>query len=150
MNVDMTTTAAGSMTYKQFRSKMVQPENNQVNIFETHVIPPEDDEDDQSLQPKDPVQQPCEDEEAKVYQEVMPQMKVSEMTELKPHVIPEDKEPTSMDPQDELLHWHYQLGHLPFSKMRQMMEQGALPKRILKVNKPFCIACQFCKMTRKL
>ena len=86
---------------------MVLPETNQVNIFESHVIPPEEDEDDQSLQPRDPVQQPTETQDPKVQQEALPQTKVYEMTELKPHVIPEDKEPTSLDPQDELLHWQY-------------------------------------------
>ena len=35
------------------------------------------------------------------------------------HVIPEDQEPTSLDPHDELLRWHYRLGHLPFDCTRQ-------------------------------
>ena len=33
------------------------------------------------------------------------------------HVIPEDQEPTSLDPHDELLRWHYRLGHLSFDRI---------------------------------
>ena len=40
LNVVITTTAAGAKKYKQYRSKMTTPETKEVNIFETHVIPP--------------------------------------------------------------------------------------------------------------
>ena len=33
------------------------------------------------------------------------------------HVIPEDDEPTSMEPHNELLRWHYRLGHLLFDRI---------------------------------
>ena len=32
---------------------MTTPETKEINIFETHVIPPEDDDDNVSLQPED-------------------------------------------------------------------------------------------------
>ena len=65
------------------------------------------------------------------------------------HVIHDDKEPKSMEPQDELLQWHYRLGHLPFTRMKEMMNQGTLPGRLLKIDTPFCVPCQYGKMTRR-
>ena len=64
------------------------------------------------------------------------------------HVIPEDQEPTSLDPHDELLRWHYRLGHLSFEHILQLACSGQLPKRLLTCKKPFCTACQYGKMTK--
>ena len=65
------------------------------------------------------------------------------------HVIPEGNEPSSLDPHDELLHWHYRLGHLPFERIRHLARSGQLPKRLLTCKKPFCIACQYGKLTKR-
>ena len=65
------------------------------------------------------------------------------------HVIPNDQEPTSLDPHDKLLRWHYRLGHLPFDCIRQLAIKGQLPKRLLSYKKPFCLACQYGKMTKR-
>jgi hypothetical protein len=56
----------------------------------------------------------------------------------RPTVIPEDEEPMYLSPQDELLRWHYRLGHLPFRRIKKMCLQGDLPKRLLEVKPPFC------------
>ena len=53
------------------------------------------------------------------------------------HVIPDDKEPTTLDPHDELLHWHYCLGHLPFDRIKQLASAGQLPNRLLACKKSF-------------
>ena len=55
-------------------------------------------------------------------------------------MIPEDEEPTSRNPHDELLRWHYRMGHLPFDQIKQLVQTGQLPKRLLTVKKPFCAA----------
>ena len=47
------------------------------------------------------------------------------------YVIPEDPEPKSLDPQDELLRWHYCLGHMPFDRIKQLANKGHLSKRLL-------------------
>ena len=65
------------------------------------------------------------------------------------HVIPEDPEPTSLNPHDELLRWHYRMGHLLFDRIKQLAQTGQLPKRLLTSKKPFCAACQHGKMTRR-
>ena len=65
------------------------------------------------------------------------------------HVIPDDKEPTALDPHDELLRWHYRLGHLPFDRIKQLASAGQLPKRLLACKKPFCSACQYGSMTKR-
>ena len=49
LNVGITTTAAGAKKYKQYRSKMTAPDTKELNIFETHVIPPEDEDGNVSL-----------------------------------------------------------------------------------------------------
>ena len=65
------------------------------------------------------------------------------------HIIPDDQEPTSLDPHDELLRWHYRLGHLPFDCIRQLALKGQLPKCLLSCKKPFCSASQYGKMTKR-
>ena len=54
-----------------------------------------------------------------------------------------------MDPQDELLRWHYCLGHLPFDRIKQLANTGQLPKRLLNCHTPFCAACQYGRMTKR-
>ena len=43
---------------------MTTPETKEVNIFETHVIPPEDEDDNVSLQPEDLIQKPVEEDKS--------------------------------------------------------------------------------------
>ena len=59
-NVGLTTTAAGTRSYHAFCASLNEEETRETNIFTTHVIP--DDEDDESLHPKDPVAPPAEEE----------------------------------------------------------------------------------------
>ena len=66
-----------------------------------------------------------------------------------PQVIPEDPQPTSLNLHDELLRWHYHLGHLPFERIKQLARSGQLPKRLLTCKKPFCVACQYGKMAKR-
>ena len=129
---------------------MTTPETKEINIFETHVIPVEDEYDSVSLQPEDPVQNPVEEdknEDPQVEIPQTPQTQDFEVPESPVNIIPDDKEPKSMEPQDELLWWHYRLEHLPFTIMKEMMNQGTLPRRLLKVDTSFCAACQYGKMT---
>ncbi|KAL7556286.1 hypothetical protein ACA910_016078 [Epithemia clementina (nom. ined.)] len=65
------------------------------------------------------------------------------------HVIPPEEEPMTMSSKDQLLCWHYQMGHLPFSRMIQMAKAGTLPSGLAKCPKPFCSACQYGKLTKK-
>ena len=66
-----------------------------------------------------------------------------------PQMIPDDPEPTTLNPHDELLRWHYRLGHLPFERVKQLARTGQLPKRLLTCKKSFCAACQCGKMTKR-
>ena len=153
-NVGLTTTAAGTRSYRAFCASIDTEETKVTNIFTTHVIP--DDEDDESFQPSDPVAPPAREEEEPVTSpEQSPEAPVQgPMTTVVdlgpiPQVIPEDPEPTSLDPHDELLRWHYRLGHLPFERDRQLARTGQLPKKLLTSKKPFCTACQYGKMTQR-
>ena len=66
-----------------------------------------------------------------------------------PQLIPDDPEPTSLNPHDELLRWHFRLGHLSFDRVKQLARMGQLPKRLLTCKTPFCAACQYGKLTKR-
>ena len=148
-NMGLTTTASGVQSFRAFCATTTAPETMQPNIFMTHIIP--DEEDDDSFQPKDPVEPPSleEDDQEKVLPEstLAPQTTIIDLGPIT-HVIPEDQEPTSLDPHDELLRWHYRLGHLSFDHIKQLAQSGQLPKCLLASKKPFCSACQYGKMTK--
>ena len=153
-NVGLTTTAAGAQSFRAFCANIKVPETVQPNIFTTHVIP---DDDDESFQPKDPIALPNSDTEEVVdapgkIEETMtqgqPQTTVVDLGPIT-HMIPEDDEPNSLDPHDELLRWHYRLGHLSFDRIRQLAHMGQLPKRLLTCKKPFCMACQYGKLMKR-
>ena len=126
----------------------------ETNIFTTHVIL--DGEDDESFQPHDPVAPPEEEADEPVAspeqsQETPGPGPSTTHVDLGPisHVIPEDEEPTSLNPHNELLRWHYRMGHLPFDQIKQLVQTGQVPKRLLTVKKPFCAVCQYGKMTKR-
>ena len=140
-NVGLTTTVAGARSYCAFCASIDAEETNETNIFTTHVIP--NDEDDESFQPSDPVAPPSPEEEEPVASpEQSPEASgLGPMTTIVdlcpiPQVISEDPEPTSLDPHDELLRWHYRLGHLPFEWVKQLARTGQLPKKLLTSKKP--------------
>jgi hypothetical protein len=65
-------------------------------------------------------------------------------------VLPtEDIEVQATTPQGEMLAWHYRLGHIPFSKIKQMATRGDLPARLANCTVPRCQACLFGKATRR-
>ena len=150
-NVGLTTTAPGARDFHSFCATVTTPETKQTNIFTTHIIP--DEEDDESFQPKDLVEIDTQEEteQVKPQDEVMSQVPKASMVDMGPvtHVIPDDQEPTSHDPHDELLRWHYRLGNLSFDRIKQLASTGQLPKRLLSCKKPFCAACQYGKMTKR-
>ena len=95
------------------------------------MIPPEDEDDNVSLQPEDPVQNPVEEDKSEAPQAEIPQTPQTQKFEVPEsliNVIPDDREPKSLEPQDELLWWHYRLGHFPFTGKKELMNQGAIPK----------------------
>ena len=153
-NVGLTTTATGTRYFHAFCASSNEEETKETNIFTTHVIP--DDEDDESFQQGDPVAPPEDEADEPV---VSPEQSQdtpgpgpsTTLVDLGPisHVIPEDEEPTSLNPHDELLRWHYGMGHLPFNQIKQLVQTGQLPKRLLTVKKPFCAACKYGKMTKR-
>ena len=148
-NVGLTTTAPGARDFRSFCATVTTPETRQMNIFTTHVIPDEDDdepipdeEDDGSFQPQDPIEPPTQEKDGTVQNKTVedvitkpPKTSIIDMGPV-PHVIPDDQEPTTLDPHDELLRWYYRLGHLPFDRIRQLATQGQLPKHILSCKKP--------------
>ena len=151
-NVGLTTTAAGTRSYRAYCTTIDTQETKETNIFTTHVIPKDDEE---SFQPTDPMAPPAQDEEPLASPKQSPEGPVQgpmpTIVDLGPipQMIPDDPEPTSLNPQDELLRCHYRLGHLPFDRVKQLARTGQLPKRLLTCKKPFCVACQYGKMTKK-
>ena len=107
-NVGLTTTASGVWSFRAFCATVLIPETKQTNIFTTQIIP--DEGDDDSLQPKDPVEvlPPEENNQEKLLEntddsmDTVPQTTLIDLG-LITHVIPENQELTSLDPHDELL-----------------------------------------------
>ena len=150
-NVGLTTTASGARSFRAFCATVNSPETKEMNIFTTHVSP--DEENDESFQPKDPVEPDTQDEtdQTKPVDETMTEAPKTSLVDMGPitHVIPDNKEPAAVDPHDELLRWRYRLGHLPFDRIQQLASTGQLPKHLLACKKPFCSTCQYGKMTKR-
>ena len=101
-NVGLATTAASARSFRAFSASIKAPETIQLNIFTTHVIPDdeEDSDDDESFQPKDPIEQPDSDLGGRTnasakHDEVMTQGQPhTTIVDLGPmtHTIPEDQE----------------------------------------------------------
>jgi hypothetical protein len=64
------------------------------------------------------------------------------------HEEDEDTTLAAADNQVELMQWHYRLGHLPFSKLKQLALNGEIPKKLAKVAPPKCAGCLFGAMTK--
>ena len=108
-NMGLTMTASGERSFRAFCATVNVPETMQTNIFTTHIIADEDD--NESFQPKDPVKPPTQEEEDQengepkadnITIQEQPQTTLVNLG-LITHVIPEDQEPTFLDPHDELL-----------------------------------------------
>lgn len=63
--------------------------------------------------------------------------------------IIEDDEAHYANPQAELLAWHYQLGHLPFGRIKKLVERGDLPAYLKDAKTPRCASCMFGKASRR-
>ena len=69
-----------------------------------------------------------------------------------PTVIPSDDqdEPLMKSDQAALMLLHKQLGHCSFAQLKQMAEQGIIPRKLAKVPPPKCPSCLYRKSHRKL
>jgi hypothetical protein len=54
----------------------------------------------------------------------------------------------AVNDQAELMCWHYRLGHLAFSKLKQLALNGEIPQQLAKVKPPACMGCLFGAMTK--
>jgi hypothetical protein len=54
----------------------------------------------------------------------------------------------AVDNQAKLMHWHYHLGHLSFTKLKQLALNGKIPRRLAKVQPPAGTGCLFGAMTK--
>ena len=59
-NVGLTMTASGARSFRAFCATVTVPKTKNTNIFTTHIIP--DEEDDESFQPKDPIEPAAQEE----------------------------------------------------------------------------------------
>jgi hypothetical protein len=50
--------------------------------------------------------------------------------------------------QAKLMRWHYRLGHIAVSKLKQLALNGKIPQRLAKVKPPACVGCLFGPMTK--
>ena len=68
-----------------------------------------------------------------------------------PTVIPSEdqNEPLLKSDQAPLMRLHEQLGHCSFAQLKQMAEQGIIPRKLAKVPPPKCPSCLYGKAHRK-
>ena len=68
-----------------------------------------------------------------------------------PTVIPSDDQdgPLLKSDQAALMRLHEQLGHCSFAQLKQMAEQGIIPRKLAKVPPPKCPSCLYGKAHRK-
>ena len=169
-NIGMTHTAPGIHRYTDFLAQQATITPEGPYCFDTHIIP--DDDDEESLQPPDPIQpqmpeiqpqfplqqmgpltptpDPITKDPIKKTLQTMTQLDFAPLQQTeKPNLIEEEEEPSKLNPSDELLRWHYKLGHAPFTRLQQMAKRGDLPKRLAAVIPPFCAACKYGKQTKR-
>ena len=145
LNIAMTNTAPGMKQYKSYIMTQGEASNRDAHIFETHIIPEEEsvqgqEDENLSFQPTAPIQAINESGTDHQVDHVnnhatgdTPQAHndpttAEEFSLELPHTIPDDREPTTISAQDELMRWHYRLNHLPFTCMFKMAKQRLLPK----------------------
>jgi hypothetical protein len=58
-------------------------------------------------------------------------------------------QPLQSTTQQDYAHWHHKLGHLPHTKLQDLVKQGKLPQRFRSCNPPICLACLFAKQTKR-
>lgn len=56
---------------------------------------------------------------------------------------------SEVDKKGLLLRWHYRLGHLPFSILRNMAQHHLIPHTLANVEPPMCAGCLYGKQTRR-
>jgi GAG-pre-integrase domain len=65
-----------------------------------------------------------------------------------PWELPDQPDHQGLSASDEMLAWHYRLGHVSFKKIRKMAERGDLPAKLAKCVEPKCAACMYGQATR--
>ena len=48
-----------------------------------------------------------------------------------------------------LLRYHYQYGHISFRRLKKMVEQRVIPRRLKDIPTPACLACNYAKATKR-
>ena len=66
-----------------------------------------------------------------------------------PNIITDEEDHLTETPTAELLHRHYDMGHISFAKLQQMAKQRVLPHHLSNCAIPVCSACQYAKATRR-
>ena len=166
-NVAVIRSAPDFKTYMAFHSTVIKSLPDPI-AFPAHLIPPDDDEEsvaqdqdvDRSINPglqRNTTPSPSQTEEppttpmtpVTVGQQDPTNTAIDFSTGATTSVpVVEDDDVDLPRPQEELLCWHYRLGHKPFAQLQQMAKAGDLPKRLATIRPPECAACRFGKATK--
>ena len=91
------------------------PEKKEINIFETHIILEEDDEESSTSPENLPgiTMTSNQPPSTAITNELQMQDKSNDTWEFQdlPYTIPDEPEPKTLHPHDKMLQWHYHLGH---------------------------------------
>ena len=148
-NVAVIHTAPGYKLYQRFddhyKSRQYEPK-----AFPAHLIPP-DDEDMPSPHVRETPNDMREETMTHTSPGPMPTPDVTtpnQITFKETPVVEDDQEQELPRASDELLLWHYRLGHKPFSRLQAMAKDGHLPSRLATCRVPECAACRFGRATK--
>ena len=115
--------------YKAYLRNQEGISNRNASVFESDKS---QDDNDLSFQPSDPIQasngpETCHPTKTIAENTQQTQNHATSTKEFSlelPHTIPDNREPTTIDAQDELMQWHYSLNHLSFKCLFQLAKQG--------------------------
>jgi len=128
--------------------------------FRTHVIPLEDDEQNESTQndigaaSDPPINQPStpsslEDKPPTIIEYENDDLVKFDTSLSEEAERMEEEEVNEATPKQQLLIWHYRLNHVPFEKLQRMAARGDILSHLANCPVPTCASCNYAKATRK-
>ena len=157
-NVATMRSAPGFSTYQAFATRCDVTDSD-IKAYDAHWIPPDEGETDHEMETEggpsaqSDIQDRSNAESEETVADPVDVTHTYDLSDIKndANIIDPDDDARldkATTPVQELLVWHYRLGHLSFRRLQDMARQHLLPARIATCRPPECAACRFCKATK--
>lgn len=149
INVGTFHLAPGYSTFKAFSAEAGLDDDLNPVCYDTHVIPPDyDSDDDYCTFPTD--EDMVEDSGGATPAPTPTPFDLSPDNITTEHVVQPDEEDLQQSNQAaQLLRFHHRYNHISFSKLQHMARRGIIPKKLATCEIPMCSACLYGKATRR-